>query len=223
MYKLEGCGLTKIQETPVSGPYNCATYFFPEERILFCDGDKCQSFNGKNNAVEPDPIYGGHAGPLANYKGNPMLVGNVYYCGNNCGPQAEIMELPARKWKEIAPYPVAQARWGITDYATVSTPNSAIIIGGLDMDDEGYDISDIMEYKDGEWTKLGDVLDSRTNHVAISNGKQFIIAGGYYWTKDCELWDLDGSNARAIPPAINTYNYNQSFAFLVDLDFCLTN
>ena len=65
----------------------------------------------------------------------------------------------------------------ISEYASVSTPKSVLIIGGY-IYGQGS-LNTIREYKDDRWTALGQLKQRRYGHIAISIGSSVIISGGY--------------------------------------------
>ena len=70
--------------------------------------------------------------------------------------------------------------FSISDYASVSTQTSVLIIGGYN--DDGYNgdefLSSIVEFKDDEWTVIGNLKQARHGHQAISIGSLVMIIGG---------------------------------------------
>ena len=64
--------------------------------------------------------------------------------------------------------------FSISDYASVSTETSVLIIGGLS---NGL-LSSIVEYKDDKWTVIGNLKQARYGHQAISIGSLVMIIGG---------------------------------------------
>ena len=64
------------------------------------------------------------------------------------------------------------------NYATASTSESVLIIGG----DTGTSYtSTIAEYKDGIWKNIGNLMQARYGHGAISDtsGSITMVVGGY--------------------------------------------
>ena len=61
-------------------------------------------------------------------------------------------------------------------YATASTDESVLIIGGGTYDDI---ISIIAEYKNGSWKNIGNLAQARDSHGAITSGSVTMILGGY--------------------------------------------
>ena len=61
-------------------------------------------------------------------------------------------------------------------YSTAATDEAAYIIGGSD----GSSYSQtIIEFKNYQWRKLGDLTQGRYWHGSISIGQQTMILGGY--------------------------------------------
>ena len=65
--------------------------------------------------------------------------------------------------------------FSISNYASVSTKTSVLIIGGLT---EYERSSSIVEYKDDKWTVIGNLKPARNDHQAISINSLIIILGG---------------------------------------------
>ena len=67
-------------------------------------------------------------------------------------------------------------------YAVASTVRSAFIIGGWigrDANVDGIDTSIVAEFKDGQWGKYGNLMNSRSYHRAITFNGETMIIGGY--------------------------------------------
>ena len=72
-------------------------------------------------------------------------------------------------------------RFSIYRYATAFTKETTVIIGGRTYDREngaGTYVTDIVQFKDGEWTKLGDLLQARGGLGAIDYQEETLIVGG---------------------------------------------
>ena len=63
----------------------------------------------------------------------------------------------------------------ISEYASVSTQKSVIIIGGRS---DGKRQSSIVEYKDDNWAVIGNLKQARYRHNAIAVGPLIMIIGG---------------------------------------------
>ena len=66
----------------------------------------------------------------------------------------------------------------ISAYATASTDESVLIIGGYTGGSPSR-ISTIAEYKDGNWKNVGNLAQARYGHGAITSGSVTMVAGGY--------------------------------------------
>ena len=64
--------------------------------------------------------------------------------------------------------------FSISNYASVSTETSVLIIGGY----SSTGLSSIVEYKDDKWTFIGILKQARYVHQAISIGSLVMIIGG---------------------------------------------
>ena len=72
-------------------------------------------------------------------------------------------------------------RFSIYRYATAFTKEATLIIGGRTYDREngaGTHVTDIVQFKDGEWTKLGDLLQAHGGLGAIDYQEETLIVGG---------------------------------------------
>ena len=65
----------------------------------------------------------------------------------------------------------------ITYYATASTRESVLIIGGYTKGSPPYS-STIAEYKDGSWKNVGNLAQARHGHGAITSGSVTMVVGG---------------------------------------------
>ena len=65
--------------------------------------------------------------------------------------------------------------FSISNYASVSTQTSILIIGGWS---DGSLTSSIVEYKDDKWLVIGNLKQARNDHQAISINSLIIILGG---------------------------------------------
>ena len=65
----------------------------------------------------------------------------------------------------------------ISIYATASTDESVLIIGGYTGGSPRYS-STIAEYKDGNWKNIGNLAQARAGHGAITSGSVTMVAGG---------------------------------------------
>ena len=69
-------------------------------------------------------------------------------------------------------------RLSITHYDTVSISNSIYLIGGLS---DGIASKIIARFKNGEWSKQGELLNARYGHQSIYNGN-ILVCGGFSFT-----------------------------------------
>ena len=65
----------------------------------------------------------------------------------------------------------------ITNYATASTDSAAYIIGGYLESRET--VSDIVEFKDNKWQKIGNLNEPKCDVSAILYNEEYILVGGY--------------------------------------------
>ena len=64
----------------------------------------------------------------------------------------------------------------ISNYASVSTQTSVLIIGGrTNLGKTSF----IVEFKDEKWTVIGNLKQARNDHQAILIGSLVMIIGGY--------------------------------------------
>ena len=65
--------------------------------------------------------------------------------------------------------------FSISAYATVTTTQGALFIGGYD----GSDVATVACFNSSGWRRLDDLQSTRRNHRAIINGdKVYVIGGG---------------------------------------------
>ena len=69
--------------------------------------------------------------------------------------------------------------FSIRDYATVTTSQGALIIGGYVDGVGGYTaVATVACYNNSGWSKLDDLQSGRYNHRAIINGNKVYVIGG---------------------------------------------
>ena len=61
----------------------------------------------------------------------------------------------------------------------MSVSNSIYVIGGLS---DGIASKVIARFKNGKWSKEGELLYARFGHRSLSNGEDILIFGGYNFT-----------------------------------------
>ena len=66
----------------------------------------------------------------------------------------------------------------ITEYATASTSDSVLIIGGY-TNGLPSRTSTIAEFSDGNWNIVGNLAQARRGHGAIASGSITMVVGGY--------------------------------------------
>ena len=66
----------------------------------------------------------------------------------------------------------------ISWYATASTSESVLIIGGFTNGSPSY-LSTIAEYKNGSWKNVENLAQARHGHGAITSGSITMVVGGY--------------------------------------------
>ena len=68
----------------------------------------------------------------------------------------------------------------ISHYATASTDTATFILGGLGGSLWGdYErISTIAEYKNNEWSKIGDLNGAKSGTSAILHNEEYLVVGG---------------------------------------------
>ena len=97
------------------------------------------------------------------------------------GKICQIIQHTERKFSNIGLAWSHLTRFSIYRYATAFTKETTVIIGGRTYDREngvGRYVTDIVQFKDGEWTKLGDLLQARGGLGAIDYQEETLIVGG---------------------------------------------
>ena len=69
--------------------------------------------------------------------------------------------------------------FSITYYDTISVSNSIYLIGGLS---DGIASKGIARFKNGEWSKHGELLNARYGHQSINNNGSILVCGGFSFT-----------------------------------------
>ena len=70
----------------------------------------------------------------------------------------------------------------IAYYATASTDESVLIIGGFTGGSPNI-ILTIAEYKNGSWKNIGNLVQARYDHGAITSGSVTMIVGRYSYSE----------------------------------------
>ena len=69
--------------------------------------------------------------------------------------------------------------FSIHDYATVTTSQGAIFLGGYYGPATNNEVATVACYNNAGWTKLDDLQTTRRSHRAIVNGDKIYVIGGY--------------------------------------------
>ena len=102
---------------------------------------------------------------MTEYENEPFIVGD--YLHN----QIEFMHFSHKRWYTASPYPFQKYLFG---YAAVARPGKVLILGGCcDMD-----WSTVSLFQNDKWSKIGNLLQGRMNHMAISYGQDIMLIGG---------------------------------------------
>ena len=80
--------------------------------------------------------------------------------------------LPKYLWKFL----VIKIYFSIRAYATVTTSQGALIIGGSDGTN---DVATVACYNNAGWSRLDDLQSTRRGFRAIINGDKVFVIGGY--------------------------------------------
>ena len=73
-----------------------------------------------------------------------------------------------------------QIYFSISYYATASTNESVLILGGYTRGSPNT-ISIIAEYKNGSWKNVENLAQARFGHGAITSGSFTMVVGGYHY------------------------------------------
>lgn len=69
----------------------------------------------------------------------------------------------------------------IRSYATISTDDSVLVIGGEQGAGYSYTFSSVVaEYKDGSWNNIGNLARPTAHHRAMRSGSNILILGGMW-------------------------------------------
>ena len=79
--------------------------------------------------------------------------------------------------------------FSISNYASVSTQTSVLIIGGFRGFMTNSSESSIFEYKNDKWTIIGNLQQSRFRHQAIAIGSLVMIIGGRKLNYASDVYD----------------------------------
>ena len=115
--------------------------------------------------------------------------------------------------------------FSISYYSTASTEDAVYIIGGyssIDGKDSGESVTTIAEYKDGRWSRIGQMEKPKRYHSSISFGQKTLIFEGN-WNEDyehVELWDLERKRKVSSFKAPHDRLYNGFAMFIVNKNFC---
>ena len=70
-------------------------------------------------------------------------------------------------------------------YATVSTDQGVLVIGGRDHGPE-HETTIVAEFRDGNWNNIGNLARKRAYHNAIKSGSEIMVIGGV--ERDATMW-----------------------------------
>ena len=109
--------------------------------------------------------------------------------------------------------------FSIFRYASVTTKQGALIIGGTSNNDIA--LNTVACYNNSTWTKLDDLQTARYAHRAIVNGNKVYVIGGI-GIQYVEIWSFDGEskNIKLAEPILVGYNAHPEL-LLVDTSFCV--
>lgn len=119
-------------------------------------------------------------------------------------------------------YPFHEA---INGYSAISTEDNVIIFGG---DTTGLSTTTtVAEFANDQWRRIGDLVERRTGHRAITNGNSVMNIGGrekpeVEYLMSTEIWSNAKSrnyDAVAQEPLLWDY-FEYPELFLVDYKFC---
>lgn len=123
----------------------------------------------------------------------------------------------------------SQSKFRIGYYATTSTDSSVFIIGGFTGRSE---LSTVAEYKNGEWKKVGDLIQPRSSSVAFIVGSSIKIMGGLYgggtstsrtWlSTNTEIMDMTSGDSQLIEPILSS-QWLMFGMFRVESEYCTKN
>jgi len=157
---------------------------------------------------------------LASYKNQPFIVGHFEpYAGNS---KTEVFNVDTKTWSQMADYPFHDS---INGYSAVSIKDSVIIFGG---DTIGLSTTTkVAKFTNDQWELIGNLVEKRTGHRAITNGFSVVNVGGreepaITYLMSTEVWSnanrktYDGA---AQEPLLWDY-FEYPELFLVDYKFC---
>ena len=97
-----------------------------------------------------------------------------------------------------------------------------VFVGATDYND-GKD-GTVAKFENGEWSRVGELIQSRALHNSVVIGDKVIIAGGLALDDeavDTEVWDIDQSESTLINHSLHHYMAYPAL-FPVSDDFCST-
>ena len=108
-------------------------------------------------------------------------------------------------------------------FATVTTEQGALIIGGYD----GSDVATVACYNKAGWSRLEDLHYTRRNHRAIINGDKVYVVGGYGTVvvdafRYTEIWSFEENSLsiKLADPQLDEY-WSYPELLLVDPSYCV--
>jgi len=188
MAKIDGCGLKKMPDLPFSFTQGtCGTYQWTTDtkKVVLCfdaitsipvsSPRNCHTWDGENfETITGSKQYHIQI-RFGTYKGNPIAIGDGY-AGHN---KVEIMNINTEDgthtWSDAASWPF---RFSYSQYSIISEADRVITFGGHCHYQAPYELDEVTEYKNDEWTLLGRLNRSRFGGAAISNGLEVMILGG---------------------------------------------
>ena len=109
--------------------------------------------------------------------------------------------------------------FSIYQYSTASTEDAVYIIGGSSSNGV---VRTIAEFKNGRWSRIGQMEKPKSAHGSISFGQKTLIFEGYSDDdhEHVELWDLKRKRKVSSFNAPHVDLYYGFGMFIVNIDFC---
>ena len=102
---------------------------------------------------------------MTEYEKEPLIVGDYNH------NQIEFMHFSHKKWYTASSYPFQTKIYG---FGVVSRPGKVFILGGWCEDN----CATISLFENDSWSKIGNLVQSRLNHLVITYGTESLIIGG---------------------------------------------
>ena len=128
-----------------------------------------RSFDGESFATQKSAHMEHYNTALGNFRGHPFALGSST-------PRSKTIEtFQDAKWNVLEPFPFVENY--IFDYSFVTIDDALLLFGGWGDDRQ----QSIAAKFNGEWSRIGDLMEKRDGHRSLANSQFIYHIGGDDW------------------------------------------